>query len=183
MSASPNNLANLPNLAGIHACDPAASIKLARYLRRTAIPAFAGELEGGRVRADRATVLTREDLGQLRSIFADLGGIMAIQETGRPTHRVDEVRAVLARPDCTDSDSRTRLANLIRALRSGGLTDRTLTTALTDGGVVFVDGNKRAAAIYETAAATPIRLPVYLLVGTAGVISLDGLLAGRIVYI
>jgi len=106
-----------------------------------------------------------------------------MQEAGRPTFLVRDVRAVLERPDCTDVDSRTRLAGLIETARSGGLSDRTLTIALSDGGVVFVDGNKCAAAIYETARATPIRLPVYLLVGTAGVISLDGVLAGRIVYL
>jgi hypothetical protein len=44
MSPSSNNVANL---AGIHACDPAASIKLARYLLRFP-PAFADELDADR---------------------------------------------------------------------------------------------------------------------------------------
>jgi hypothetical protein len=35
-----------------------------------------------------------------------------------------------------------------------------LTAARTDGGVVFVDGNRRAVAIYEAAGPTPMRLPI-----------------------
>lgn len=179
--------AKATNLADIHACDLATSSKLATYLRSTAVPAFANELQAGRVRASSATVLTREHVGQLLSIFANLGGITSMHETGRATYLVGEVRAVLARPDCTDVESRTALAGLIEAVRSGELIDRTLTAALTDGGAVLVDGNKRAAAMYEAAGTMPIRipmrLPIYLLEATAGVLALEGLLAGSINYV
>ncbi len=68
-------------------------------------------------------------------------------------------------------------------MRVGRLTDRILTAARTDVGVVFVDGNKRAVAIYEAGERTPVRLPIYLLEATRGVLSLPGLLAGRITYL
>jgi hypothetical protein len=128
-------------------------------------------------------VLTREDLGHLLSIFANLGGIRAMPEIGRPTFLVGEVQAVLARSECTDADTRSRLAALVGSVRAGRLADRTLTAARTAGGVVFVDGNKRAVAIHEAAGPTPTRLPIYLLEGTVGVLSLQGLLGGRITYV
>lgn len=124
-------------LADIHGCDHATTIKLAAYLADTAVPAFASELRSGRSQADRASVPAREDLGHLLSIFANLGGIRAMPETGRPTFLVGEVQAVLALSECTDTDSRSRLAALVASVRAGRLTDRTLTAARTDGGLVL----------------------------------------------
>jgi len=175
--------AQTAGLADIHPCDHPATIKLTAYLRSTAVPAFASELQARHLLAHRATVLTRQDLGQLLSIFANLGGIASMQETGHLTYLIRDVQAVLAQPGCTDTDSRTRLAGLIESVRVGRLTDRILTAARTDVGVVFVDGNKRAVAIYEAGEPTPVRLPIYLLEATRGVLSLPGLLAGRITYL
>ena len=110
-------------------------------------------------------VAGRVELGATSSIFGNLGGI--VPAGGRPKFLVREVREALNRPDCGDGSSRARLDALIAAEASGELADRRITIAQTTAGPIVVDGNKRAAAIYELAR-VDVLVPAFLIAARPG---------------
>jgi hypothetical protein len=132
-------------------CTRLETIDLAHYLVVTPVAGYAPPLRAGTLVASAIEVAGRADLGETWSIFGNLGGIRAPAAVGRPKFLVREIREILNRPDCTDARSRARLDALIAAEASGTLADRRITIALTTAGPIIVDGNKRAAAIYELA--------------------------------
>jgi hypothetical protein len=140
--------------------------ELADYLESTDVRGYAQPLRSRVVVAFAGSIEGREALGETWSIFGNLGGIAA-SALGRPKFLVREVRGVLARPDCTDQRSRARLDALLEAEAAGRLIDRRITIALTTAGPIVVDGNKRAAAIYELAPAD-LALPIFLLESAPG---------------
>jgi len=92
---------------------------------------------------------SRAELGRTETIFRDLGGLTSSALTGRERFRVGETWTVLRREDCQDNPTRAAVAALIEAEQEGRLADRRITVFDDGSGVMFVDGNKRATAIYE----------------------------------
>ena len=153
---------------GQRLCSPDEAAALVAYLRTTHVPGYADDLARGLKVAWRATVAGRDELGSLLSIFGVLGEIYAA-DRGRPKFLVRELFEVLHRPECTDARSRQGLDALIAAERRGELRDRRITVLATTHGPVVVDGNKRSAAIYETAGQEPsLTLPVFWLTPARG---------------
>jgi hypothetical protein len=141
--------------------------ELADYLERTPVAGYAQLLHTGIAIASNVEIPSRASLRETWSIFGNLGGIDAPQVVERAKFLVSEVRGILERPDCTDARSRQRLTELLDAVQGGRLVDRRITLALTDGGTVIVDGNKRAAAIYELAS-DAVALPAFLIESAPG---------------
>jgi hypothetical protein len=111
----------------VRACTRVETTELANYLARTPVAGYAPPLRVGTIVASVVEVVGRPDLGETWSIFGNLGGVTAPMVGGLPKFVVREIHEVLNRPDCIDARSRLGLETVI------------------------VDGNKRAAAIYELA--------------------------------
>lgn len=146
-------------------CSGAQAQWLSSYLRRTAVPGYAFLIDADAVRVWRCTIEGRAALGSVASIFRHLSSrCHARRMTGRETFLVKEVRDVLHRADCADAPTRAAVDALVRAVRAGTLRDRTITIVIAAAGPTVVDGNKRAAAIYETATEPPaLVVPVFVL--------------------
>lgn len=151
----------------VGACSLNQAIELAEYLAHTHVPYHAQLLRARAAGASVVELVDRDTLGETWTIFGELGGVHAPTTVRRAKFVVREVRGILARPECTDGRSRDRLAELLAAEASGTLVDRRITLALTDAGTLIVDGNKRAAAIYELAGGD-IVLPAFLIESAPG---------------
>lgn len=146
-------------------CTRPETVDLADYLVATPVAGYTQALRAGTLVASVIEVAGRVQLGETSSIFGNLGGI--VPAGGRSKFLIREVREVLNRPDCGDGSSRARLDALIAAETAGTLVDRRITVALTTAGPVVIDGNKRAVAIYELAAAEVV-VPAFLLEAARG---------------
>lgn len=134
------------------------------YLAETPVArAVVLPLSRGEYVAFQDSIASRDELGRKETIFRDLGGLEASVLTGRERFQVGETWPVLTRDDCRDNATRAVVAALIEAERKGALADRRLTTFDDGAGVMFVDGNKRATAIYE---ANTARFPLPVVVVT-----------------
>ena len=111
----------------------------------------------------RDHVVGRAALGALDTCLANLGSEpgarVASEITGRQFFRVSEARAAW-RTSTGDEAKYRLLEQYIDDARNGRLADRTI-TLFDDGHPRVVDGNKRAVAIYETAA-DPVTVPLFV---------------------
>jgi hypothetical protein len=137
------------------------------YLLKTDVPHYGQLQQLHHAIASMIEIDGRNELGGLRTIFGELGGIRAEAERRRAKFLVGEASEVWHRPTCTDARGRARLDDIRAAEREGRLEDRRITVARTVVSDVVVDGNKRAIAIHEFAAAD-IVLPAYLVQSAPG---------------
>jgi hypothetical protein len=145
---------------------PRATRALATYLRCTPVASISAPLTQGAYVAWYDRITSRADLGARLTIFGELGGITSMNLHGLQKFRVSDVWPVLNRNDCTALDDRAAVAELIEAERNGRLVDRTLTLVEDAGGQRFIDGDKRAVAIYEAAvSAMPLSIVVLIPAG------------------
>src|SRR5437899_8543434 len=105
---------------------------LIAYLRRTPVWPLADELERARLVAWHELVPTRRALGEMLTIFGNLGGLSAWELNGRDKFRVSDAWPVLSRFDCDDPKSRMTVTSMIESERQSRLSDRAL-TVLDDG--------------------------------------------------
>jgi hypothetical protein len=151
-------------LASERLCSAAETHELAAYLLNTPVAAVALALMRGELRASRADLVGTEALGATRTIFGNLGECFASVEAKRDKFLVREIREVLHRDACRAASDRDALDRLVAAERKGELQDRRMTLLVDSGGAMFVDGNKRAAAIFEVASPSHnLVLPVFVL--------------------
>lgn len=144
-----------------------------QYLLASCVPWVARALQDGTLRLLKGEIRSRSFLGDHRTIFGDLGGIIAIDETGRQRFLVQEVYAALHDPRCRDARSRKTVDAMVNSLEAGAFTPNITIAraalALTgDNDPIVVDGNKSATAFhYVYSASNPIALGVFVAEGIA----------------
>ena len=143
------------------------SAEHAKYLmEKTDVPWYGALLRDGKAVAWHAQLESRNELGSTSTIFKNLGNIYASTEVGRRRFLVKEAFDVWRRARHLDPVKFARLESLVVAEGDGSLVDRRITLAVTVGGTMVVDGNKRSVAIHQVGRAT--KLPIYLLKAQPG---------------
>jgi hypothetical protein len=105
-------------------------------------------------------IVSAEFLGNCKTTFDDLGGILSIDTYGTDRFLVRQISEILNRRDCRDAPSRESLDWLQRALARGQISPKITFDGVRD---VITDGNKTSAAFYELHKdVDPIELDVYL---------------------
>jgi hypothetical protein len=146
---------------------PGESAEHAKYLMgQTDVPWYGELLRDGKAVAWHADLETREELGAISTIFKNLGNIYASAEVGRRRFLVEEAFDIWRRAREFDPVKFARLEGLVAAERDGRLVDRRITLAVTVGGTMVVDGNKRAVAIHNVGRVAVV--PIYLLKSPPG---------------
>ena len=146
---------------------PGESVEHAKYLMgKTDVPWYGVLLRDGKAVAWHAELESREELGSASTIFKNLGNIYASQEVGRRRFLVQEAFDIWRRARELDPVKFARLEGLVAAERDGSLVDRRITIAVTVGGTMVVDGNKRSIAIHKVGRV--VALPIYLLKAPPG---------------
>jgi hypothetical protein len=115
----------------------------------------------GRLTPWLGTIVGRDALGALSTLFVNLGAQYAAKLHGRPRFLVREAREVWRQAKC-DEAKFALLERYLEDERAGRLANRTITAVDTGAELVIVDGNKRAIAIYEASGAE-LELPVFVL--------------------
>ena len=136
---------------------------LIEYLKRTPVAGISDDLALWKLTVRKAHVEGRGNVGALRTIFGNLGQVFAAVTLGHEKFLVGEVRYTLARSDSPDPVARRTIESLIDAERQGLLHDRTLTAMEMADGLMLVDGNKRAVAIYEASPAPDLALDLFVI--------------------
>ena len=146
---------------------PEESAEHAKYLtEKTDVPWYGALLRDGKAVAWNAELESREELGSTSTIFKNLGDIYASAEVGRRRFLVEEAFDVWRRARDLDAEKFARLEAIVVAERKGKLIDRRVTLAVTVGGTMVVDGNKRSIAIHKVG--STVVLPIYLLKAPPG---------------
>jgi hypothetical protein len=146
---------------------PEESAEHAKYLmEKTCVPWYGELLRDGKAVAWHAELGSREELGSTSTIFKNLGNIYASTEVGRRRFLVKEAFGVWQRARALDPVKFARLESLVAAEGDGSLVDRRITLAVTLGGTMVVDGNKRSIAIHHVG--RTVVLPIYLLKAPPG---------------
>lgn len=109
----------------------------------------------------KGTITSRLFFGGMTTIFGELEGVTGPQLVKREKFRVSEVQAALAHPDCTDQKSKYAVDAIVAALVAGTFDPKI--TVFRPFGDMIIDGNKTAAALYETNTAETIDLSVYVI--------------------
>ncbi len=133
------------------------------YLAATPVSWLAVSLSMGLGVLKRGIIQSHAYLGQQRTIFSDLGGVLSTTEYGIDKFLVRHVPDVLLLDNCADVAARLALQGIRAALAAQVLNPRI--TILRTTGDMIVDGNKTAAAYYDLhaqGAADAIALPVYI---------------------
>ena len=134
------------------------------FLRHPSSPVkWAGDgLADGTYKLQTGSVRDVEWLGDQTSIFSNLDGLYAYLEVGLEKFRVRDVRSMLVDDRCDDHESRERLAFIEQGLQIGTLDPNI--TFLAQNGLIIIDGNKTAAALYHLKTNEPgLDVRIYLM--------------------
>jgi len=129
------------------------------YLSLTPV-AWIVEVVGSGAKVSKGEIDKTSELGNLKTIWKDLGGIRRANE-----YSVREVVKILGDPLCTDAKSREKIQQYKRLY---GLEKLRLTITLLErnNDLMIIDGNKSAVACYEYGkdhGLSNLRLPVYII--------------------
>lgn len=130
------------------------------YLGNTPVSWTAKRLQAGVAKLQKGRIKSVSELGDLNSIFSNLGDLFAAAEVGRQKFQIKHVRTMLLDPRCGDDFRRNRLDKIEAGLRNGSINPN---ITVFDG--MVIDGNKTAAAYHDIHQAAPeIDLPVYVII-------------------
>lgn len=137
------------------------------YLKGTPVSSIADSLSQGLCQLKSAAISSLLELGEMQTIFADLGGIKSSTIFGQEKFLVKQVLDVLNNPDCTDAKSLESINYFMGELMLGSL-DPIITIYMSaSNNPMIIDGDKRAVAIYNDAINrklnSSIHIPVYLI--------------------
>ncbi len=129
------------------------------YLGNTPVAWAAKWLQGGVAKLQKGHIKSVSELGDLSSIFSNLGDLFAATEVGRQKFQIKHVRTILLDPRCGDDLRRNRLETIEAGLRDGSIDPNI--TVFDD---MVIDGNKTAAAYHHIYHDVPeIDLPVFVI--------------------
>lgn len=135
-------------------------LEQAQYLDDHSDVALGGLIRAGLLVLEVGVVTSNRSLGDMSTIFRNLGGLLAQDLVGREFFAVAEIGRVLHRGDCTDERSRRRFDELVEQL-GAGRQEPNITIDRASG--IIQDGNKTAGAFHQIHLdGDDIELPVYL---------------------
>jgi hypothetical protein len=151
----------MPQIVHCRTCTPKEISELRAYLSTTPVRWLVGVIDGG-ARVSKGEVKSLSQVGRLRTIWGDLGGVRSDHEYGLEKFLVGQVMAVLKKPQCTDKERLDRIENYVKLFANNQL-DLKITLMEDRSGITICDGNTRVVACFEycvRTGQTSLRLPV-----------------------
>lgn len=117
-------------------------------------------IRAGLLVLEAGVITSNRSLGEVPTIFRNLGGLLAHELVGKELFGVADLGQVLHRDDCADERSRRRYDELVEQL-SAGRQEPNITIDRVSG--IIQDGNKTAGAFHQIhLESDDIELSVYL---------------------
>ena len=137
-------------IVNLQLCASAEKQEHINYLRQPPAPVswVADMLEAG-TPLYKGVIRSRQVVGSLVTIFAELEGVSCLQRHGTERFLVSQVLPTLRDPRCTDRDALAKVECYMK-LDSKGSLEIKVTICERGANRMIVDGNKRAAACYES---------------------------------
>jgi hypothetical protein len=110
----------------------------------------------------KGEVETLSQVGRLRTMWGDLGGVRSVDEYDSEKFLVNQVMTVLKKPQCIDRERLDRIENYVKLFANNEL-DLRITLMEDRSGITICDGNTRVVACFEyciRTGQTSLRLPV-----------------------
>jgi hypothetical protein len=152
------------SVRNIQPCSPGELHDLKAHLSTSNVPQLVRLIESGAA-VDKGEISPLAEVGQLPTIFKNIGTVRSEQEYGQKTFRVSQVPEVLQKAQCTDRAMRQKIDSYKKEVAEG--TYRlTVTLLQTDGDFYIWDGDKSAVACFEHASQTGnarYSLPVFVI--------------------
>jgi hypothetical protein len=134
------------------------------YLSQTPVAWLASEIDKG-VKVSKGEITPLLQVGKLRTIWSELGGIHSIIEHGHDKFLVCQVMQTLRNPCCNDKKALYLIEEYMQLFASRRLEIK-VTLLEQDLNIIICDGNKRAVACYEYSLEkgnANFSLPVYII--------------------
>lgn len=147
-------------ISDIHRVTGRECLEQARYLDDHSDVRLGHLIRRGLLVLEAGVITSNRSLGEMPTIFRNLGGLLAHDLFGRELFAVAELGHVLHRDDCNDERSRRRYDELVEEL-GAGRQEPNITIDRASG--IIQDGNKTAGAFHQIhLAGDEVELPVYL---------------------
>lgn len=137
---------------------------LKMYLSLTPVRWLVQVIDSG-AKVSKGGVTSLSEIGKLRTIWSELGGIRSSDEHGSQKFLVSQVVAALRKPQCNDRETYDKIREYVRLFADGQL-ELKITLLEDKNEYTICDGNKRAVACFEYGLKRRKRnlsLPVYVI--------------------
>jgi hypothetical protein len=151
-------------LTNQRSCSAAEVGDLRRYLSETHMRLRLPQLIDRGAAVSKAGVKPLDTVGNLRTYFKNIGGIVCQTEHGAERFLVRQVVPTLHKANCIDKERLKRI-ELYRKLYASKRLELIVTLSVDGEGLVIYDGNTRTVAVFEygqETGQTDLGLPVYV---------------------
>lgn len=137
---------------------------LKSYLKGTPVHCLF-EVIGSGAKVSKGEITLLSEIGKLKTIWSELGGMHKSNENANDKFLVHEVMGALHNPRCTDSVTLYKINEFIQ-LRTSDHLELKITLGEKNDDITIYDGNKRVVACYECGEEkmkSNLSIPVYII--------------------